>query len=88
MDALPRKRQLVGQCACRRFASLFRAGGESIFGAWCEAKLGRGCVARTILFCPPPRVARGRGTMRSMVEGACGAEINREAEAPSTALTP
>jgi hypothetical protein len=24
--------------------------------------------------------------MRSMVEGACGAAINREAEAPSTAL--
>ena len=35
---------------------------------------------------PPPRVARGRGTMRSMVEGACGAEADREARAPSTAL--
>src|SRR5271156_1843964 len=32
---------------------------------------------------PPPRVARG-GTMRSMVEGACGAEAGREADAPST----
>ena len=29
---------------------------------------------------PPPRVARGRGTMRSMVEGVCGAEAGREAE--------
>jgi hypothetical protein len=26
MDALPRKRQLVGQCACRRFASLILQG--------------------------------------------------------------
>jgi hypothetical protein len=25
--------------------------------------------------------------MQSMVEGACGAEANREADAPSTALT-
>ena len=37
---------------------------------------------------PPPRseTERGRGTMRSMVEGACGAEAGREAEAPPTAL--
>ena len=37
---------------------------------------------------PPPRseTERGRGTTRSVVEGACGAEAGREADAPSTAL--
>jgi hypothetical protein len=31
MDALPRKRQLVGQCAFRRFASLFCAEANLFF---------------------------------------------------------
>ena len=37
---------------------------------------------------PPPRseAERGRGTTRSVVEGACGAEADREAVAPPTAL--
>ena len=37
---------------------------------------------------PPPRseTERGRGTMRSMVEGAFSAEARGESEAPSTAL--
>jgi len=37
---------------------------------------------------PPPRSAakRGRGTVRSTVEGACSREANLTADAPSTAL--
>jgi hypothetical protein len=35
---------------------------------------------------PPPRAARGRGTARSAVEGACGGEASLEARAPFTAL--
>ena len=63
------------------------AGGEFIF--WCVV-VGR---ARTQsrrekdLCYPHPRseTERGRGTTRSVVEGACGAEAGREADAPSTA---
>jgi hypothetical protein len=36
---------------------------------------------------PPPHAVRGRGTMRSMVEGASGGGASGEAHAPSTAKT-
>ena len=42
--------------------------------------------AAAIVTNPPPHAVRGRGTMRSMVEGARGAEAGREADAPPTAL--
>jgi hypothetical protein len=49
---------------------------------------GTGTCRENDISYPPPRseTERGRGTMRSMVEGACGGAASDEAVAPSTAL--
>ncbi len=65
---------------------LFIIGSESIFRVVVVRKTRVRSRRENDLVYPPPRAARGRGTMRSMVEGARCAQASREAVAPSTVL--
>jgi hypothetical protein len=70
----------------RAIASASEAIQLACVGSWIASSLSLLAMTRRY---PPPRseTERGRGTMRSMVEGAYGAAAGREAQAPSTALT-
>jgi hypothetical protein len=73
-------------CAFRRSASL--SGAKLSWRGGGEQNSGTGMRRENEFAYPPPRseTERGRGTTRSVVEGACGAEVRGEAEAPPTAL--
>ena len=78
---LPQRQRLARPAGRRRRARRGRArlGGD-----------GQGSGARQragLTSAPAERSVAGRGTMRSLVEGACGNEARLAADAPSTALT-
>ena len=89
--ALPRSAAVSLGAQAGDAAGRMGEGGSGLPAAACAVvarlpqRLGRPVAVLSVPH-PPPRAARGRGTARSAVEGACGGEASLEARAPSTAL--